>query len=181
MRNVIKHTNTIVNACQLGQNTKLEQNLMNAGRLVRVSAEQYEVFSQEATGKHGEVAYVGDYIKLDTAGFPYPNKRNYFEKNHRKIGENEYEQIAQPLQAWCLGEPVDEAIEFLLQHKGLKFDLESEERCFSAPLWGTQLTAKQDAVLLIYRVNRNEDDTIADIEYNFVAREEFSKTYLWLD
>ena len=180
MRNVIKKENAKVIAFQLGQGSQLEHTFRNSGKVLRISEEAFEVFSQEATGVHGEIAHVGDYVKIDSAGFPYPNKRDFFEQNHRLVGENEYEQIAKPLIAWCFGDPVDEVISFMIQQKGLVIDPRHAEKCFNAPLWGTMLSAKADAVIVVYRVDRDEAGHIVDVDFNFVAREEFVKTYSFL-
>lgn len=180
MRNVIKKENAKVIAFQLGQGSQLEQEFRSAGKVLRISEEVFEVFSQEATGEHGEIAHAGDYVKVDSAGFPYPNRQDFFVRNHRLVGVNEYEQIAKPLNAWCLGDPVDEVITFMVQHKGLVIDPRHEEKCFTAPLWGTMLSAKADAVIVLYRVDRDEAGHVVDVDFNFVAHDEFVKTYSFL-
>ena len=49
----------------------------------------------------GELSfYIGDYVKFDEAGCPYPNTKEFFEKNHHQIGKNLYEQYSIPLWAW---------------------------------------------------------------------------------
>lgn len=181
MRNVIKKENAKVVAFQLGQGLQMEQILLSTGKLLQVAAERYEVFSQEASGDHGEIAYAGDYVKIDSAGFPYPNKQDFFEQNHRIVDLNEYEQIAKPLLAWCLGDPVDEVISFMIQQKGLVIDPRNAEKCFTAPLWGTMLSAKSSAVIVVYQVDRDEIGHIIDVDFNFVAHDEFEKTYLFLE
>lgn len=181
MRNAIKKENAKVIAFQLGQGSQMEQTLLSTGKLLQVSTEKYEVFSQEACGDHGEIAYVGDYVKIDSAGFPYANRRDFFEQNHRLVGLNEYEQITKPLIAWCLGDPVDEVISFMIQQKGLVIDPRNAEKCFTAPLWGTMLSAKSNAVIVVYQVDRDEAGHIVDVDFNFVAHDEFEKTYLFLE
>lgn len=181
MRSVIKNVNARINAFQLGQGTELERALLKTGRVIQFSEDAYEVFSQEVTGSRGEKAYAGDYVKIDSTGFPYPNRRDFFEENHRRVGKNEYEQIAKPLLAWCFGDPDNEIIDFLVRHKDLVVDANNPEQYFSAPLWGTLLTARQDAVIVFYRVDRDEFGNIIDVDFNFVARDEFDKTYSLID
>lgn len=181
MRSAIKNVNAKVIAFQLGQGSEMEKALLKAGRVIQFSNGIYEVFSQEATGTHGEKAYAGDYVKIDSAGFPYPNRREFFEENHRRVGENEYEQIAKPLSAWCFGDPDNEIICFLVRKKDLVVDTNNPEQCFSAPLWGTMLTARRDAVIVFYKVDRDESGNIIDVDFNFVARDEFDKTYSFID
>ena len=48
---------------------------------------------------------------------------------------------------------------------------------YRARLWGAELSAPRDAVLVFYRVERDEGGAIVDMRYNFVAREEFDKSY----
>ena len=176
MRN-IKKTHTVVRAYELGQNTNMEKQLLIEGKIIRISEEQYQVFSQEATSGPGEIGYVGDYIKIDRAGFPYVNTREFFESNHRWIQADEYEQIAKPLQAWKLGDPQDEIIDYLIQEKDLTINPADFQKCFSAPLWGTVLTADQNAVIIVYKVFRDNDGIITDVDFCFVAGDEFRKTY----
>lgn len=40
---------------------------------------------KKAVNGKGEVAQTGDYIKVDLKGFPYPNDKNFFEENYRKV------------------------------------------------------------------------------------------------
>lgn len=181
MRTVIKNKQPIVKAWQLGRNSAMEQKLLREGKLRCAAPGQYEVFSQEALGKTGELAAAGDYFKVDNAGFPYPNERTYFEASHTHLGGDDYRQIPRPLQAWLLGDPMNEVIEFLQQHKGLCIAPDRPEACFRAPLWGSILTAAADAVLVIYRTDRDPQGRLVDAEFNFVAREEFDKTYSFVE
>ena len=53
--------------------------------------------------------------------------------------------------------------------------------CFSAPLWGSILTAAADAVLVIYGLERDSSGRIVDAEFNFVAKPEFDLTYSFIE
>ena len=68
-------------------------------------------------------------------------------------------------------------IKFLIEQKQLTFHEEDPEKYFQAPLWGTNLSAKKDAVIVFYSIERDENGEIRDAEFNFVARDEFDKTY----
>lgn len=176
MRKAVK-THTVVQACRLGSGSLLEQKLLSQGSLVRKTEDRYEVFSQEAVSGGGEVAYKGDYVKIDSKGYPYPNDKTFFEQNHRQVGVDTYEQQAKPVLVWFLGDAEEELICYLKQHKGLRIDPDSPEACFTAPLWGTVLTAKKDAALVIYEVRYDAGGSICDVMFNFVEAEVFSKTY----
>lgn len=75
------------------------------------------------------------------------------------------------------GDPVGPEVRYLMEHKGLTLCGDDPERYFRAPLWETELTAARDAVLVFYRILRDEGGEIRDAEFNFVARDEFDKTY----
>lgn len=180
MRTIIKSKQPQVKAWQLGRNSPMEQQMLREGKIRCLSPGHYEIFSQEALGKTGELAEAGDYFKVDHAGYPYPNQRAYFEANHTPLGGEDYLQIPKPLEAWLLGDPEEEIIAFLQTHKGLQIRPEQPDACFRAPLWGSILTAAADAVLVIYRTVRDEAGRICDAEFNFVARPEFDKTYRFL-
>ena len=177
MRTIIKTKQPTVRAWQLGQDSPMELTMLREGKIRATAPGRYEIFSQEALGKTGQQVCAGDYFKVDNAGFPYPNERAYFEANHVHLGGDEYRQIPKPLDAWLLGDPVSDVIEFLQQHKELSIDPEHPAECFRAPLWGSILTAPADAVLVLYRVDRDEGGRILDAEFNFVARAEFDLTY----
>lgn len=180
MRSVIKSVPETVRAWPLGANTPMEQQMIAAGRIVPRAGGCYEIFSQEVRGAQGELVRAGDYFKVDGAGFPYPNSREFFDANHIRLREDEYRQIPQVLRAWLLGDPMAEEIEYLTRHRGLQIHPETPERCFRAPLWGSLLTAPADAVLVIYRTQRDEAGQILHVDYNFVARSEFDATYRML-
>jgi len=174
---VRKKEGKLVYAYPLGSDSLAIKNLIEQGNIVETGNGTYEVFSQEALGECGEFAIDGDYIKVDSAGKPYPNSQEFFQKNHRKVEGDLYEQSPVVLQAWSVEEGVCEEIDFLLKQGKLKIDVESEEHYFEAFLWGTLLSAKRTAVIVFYNVERNERGEISDIDFNFVEYEEFCKTY----
>ena len=180
MMRVKKKAGKIVQAFQLGKKDKLEEQLIAQGKL-RCAGEEYEVFSRESLAgqQKGEKACTGDYVKFDEGGYPYPNTKEFFEKNHRQIGKNLYEQFSRPLWAWKFieNEEWSKEIQFLKEKKGLLINEASYEEYMKAPLWGTVLTANKDAVIIFYKIERDTKGEILDEEFNFCAWEEFQKTY----
>ena len=126
----------------------------------------------------GQIARSGDYIKLDKAGFPYPNSRSYFLANHKKLPEeNCYEQIPKTLEAWTADCPICEKIRFLIREKELQLNPNSPEAYFSAPLWDTWEQADINSILVFYRIDTDENGNLLDADFNFINRKEFDKTY----
>lgn len=181
MRTIIKTKQPTIKAWQLGQNTSMEQKLIREGKIRCLAPGHYEIFSQEALGQTGQLACAGDYFKVDGAGFPYPNEKSYFEANHIHLEGEDYRQIPKPLNAWLLGDPMNEAVLFMQRYKGLQISPDEPDRCFQPPLWGSILTAAADAVLVIYHLDRDEAGHIVDVDFNFVARSEFDLTYHFID
>lgn len=115
------------------------------------------MFSREAVNGKGEIAWDGDYVKIDSQGFPYPNSRKFFKENHRKIGVDRYEQIPFPVDVWTVQEPVCDEIEYLQKEKGLVLNETDINAYFHAPLWGSMLSAPRDTMLVFYRIDRKKD------------------------
>lgn len=180
MRKVIKNKGNVVQAWKLGEHTEMEKKMLEAGKIRRTADGGYELFSQEAVNGIGQPAIPGDYFKVDSSGMPYPNAKSFFEKNHKMIGENTYLQAPQILDAWEKGEPVSEEIEFLLRTEKLRINSESQEKYFEAFLRGVPLGAAGDAVLVIRYVERDPEGQISDIDFDFIARKEFEKTYQYV-
>lgn len=179
MKKVIKKSGKLVQAYCLGVENKKVKELMEEGLLTQCGNGQWRVFSQEA--EQGELAKSGDYIKIDSNGRPYPNDREFFLKNHKAAGENLYEQIPYVLEAWDSTEDMCSEMEFLIKSKGLVINDKDEQKYYKAPLWGDILTAGRDAVIVFYSIERDTAGSIVDVEFNFVAREEFEKTYTVLE
>lgn len=177
MRRAIKKSGKIVVAYELGKDSREIDKLIASGKIRRISEMQYEVFSQEAINGEGEKADNGDFIKLDIAMNPYPNKRAFFLKNHRHIKGYEYEQIPKPVFIWQADEKMCSEVEFLVANKGLIIDDTCMKNYFSAPLWGTILSAARNAYIVFYEIQRNSDGDILDIDFNFVENKEFEITY----
>ena len=180
MRHAVKKPIPI-HALRLGDCTPEENRLLAQGKLQITPDGTYRVFSLEALTGEGEIAKPGDYVKFSSDGCPYPNTKAFFEANHRPLGEDWYEQLPRRLAAWTAEEGITPEIAFLQQKKGLVFHPDTPEAYFSAPLWGTTLTAARDAVILLYNIHRDRNGCILDIEFNFVAKFEFDLTYDWID
>lgn len=181
MWKVIKKEGKRVKAYEVGTKNDILSELMQKGKICEISPGQFEVFSQEAVNGRGELCRTGDFIKLDGANQPYPNDREYFYTEHKKAdGEDLYEQIPKPLDAWVPECGMVEEIRFLINNRGLVLDESNNDKYFTAPLWGTVLSAPHDAVLLFYFIERNSRSEIIDCSFNFIQREEFDQTYLIL-
>lgn len=174
---VIKKKGLFIRTFGLGTDLEMTDHYLKKGVLRKRAGDVYEVFSKEAINGTGQLARIGDYVKIDTAGDLYPNSREYFLENHRQIGEHIYEQIPKELSVWTNEEDMCEEIEFLIQNKGLVINKESEEKYYTAPLWGATLSAARDAVIIFYKIDKDESGSIRDIDFNFVERKEFEKTY----
>lgn len=162
----------------LGADSAMEQQMIREGKIKKYADGTYELFSQEAVNKIGEKAQIRDYFKVDGSGYPYPNTREFFEQNHMKLDEPDtYMQIPAPLKAWMINRPECEEITWLKQHNKLTVNETDEQKYFSAFLWGTLLSTPKDSIIVFYGVTRNADGRITDIDFNFVARDEFEKTY----
>ncbi|MBQ6594339.1 MAG: hypothetical protein IJH78_01600 [Clostridia bacterium] len=180
MRQAVKREGTLGRACRLGDGSPLEERLLREGTLVRREDGAWEVFSLEAKNGTGELVRSGDFVKLDTDGRPYPNERAYFEAHHEDAGGGFYRQIPVPVGAWRIGDAMCEEIRFLLETGRLRIDPGDPGRALSAELFGTVLSAAADAAVVVYSVARDEEGGIRDISFNFVAAEEFARTYVWL-
>lgn len=176
MHTAVKIQGKQVFAWTLGKNSEKEKQLIADGKIVMCADGSYELFSQEALSGHGEKARAGDWFKVDSKGFPYPLNASFFEKNHRHIEGDRFEQIPRPVNVWFCGDEIDDLIRFIMERKSMEINPDNPDAYFSAPLWGTILTAKKDAAVVIYSIKR-EENTITDIDFNFVEREEFEKTY----
>ena len=167
----------IVQAYRLGDKSSVIDRMIMEGKIKLKEKGSFEVFSQEAKGNSGELAREGDYIKIDSSGNPYPNSADFFEKNHQHVEGTYYKQKSKEVSVWMYGDPQGPEIRYLTEHKQLTFHESEPERYFQAFLWGTMLSAAKDAVIIFYQIIRNETGEIQNIEFNFIERKEFDKTY----
>lgn len=180
MKRAIKNKQKVVIAYQLGTETAVEKRLIESGAIKRNTDDSYELFSQEAVNGKGEIAQRLDYFKIDEKQgnfYPYPIRREYFESTHRHISGNKYIQVPQPLQIWEYGDEISEELQFLLDSGNLIIDENNPERYYNAFLWGAELSAPSDAVIVFYNVTRGIKDKIEFVDFNFVARKEFNNNY----
>ena len=179
MYKVIKNKGKTVEAYQLGSDNPVIKALMDEGKICDIGNGRYEILSQEAvTGdSSGEKAEAGDWIKVDSKGYPYPNKKEYFEANHRHIEGDTFEQLPKPLSAWDAKLEMCPEIAFLVEKKGLIIDETSSDRRYIAELWGTTEVAARDAMIVFYSVFYDEAGNITDCDWNFVERGEYDRTY----
>ena len=180
MKKAIKNIGKTVEASRLGDNTPTERKLIMEGKIHLTDDGSYEIFSLEAVNGNGERAERGDYIKFSSDGTPYPNTKEFFNANHRRISDNIYEQIPKPVDTWTADEEQSDVIRWLIENNRLVINPSDPERYFNAPLWGTLLSAAEDAVIIFYSITRDSDGNITDTDFNFIARDEFNLTYTWL-
>jgi hypothetical protein len=105
---------------------------------------------------------------------PYPTKKDWFEANHTQVEKGMYQQKAHPRKAWCAAEPICPEVQFLLDRGLLLWE---PEQGFQAQLWGTLQTVTADAVIILDNIHRDASDTLTEVEFHFVAKEEFDLTY----
>lgn len=180
MLRIKKKRGKIVQAYKLGKAHVVLEQLIQTGKIVDLKDGSYEVFSLEAVNSesgHGQVAFAGDWVRLDSAGYPYPCKDDWFQDNMRHIFGDDYEQIPKELTGWIADMETCPEIEFLIREKGLRLNENSFDKYFNAVLWGNLETANRKAVLVFYSISYADDGTIIDAEYNFVERQEFDRTY----
>lgn len=167
----------VVQAYRLGDESNVMDRLTLEGKVRLRGDGNFEVFSQETKGRFGEIAHAGDYIRLDSSGMPYPSRAEFFEKNYRHIAGEFYKQCPNAVYVWMYGDPIGPEMQYLVDHNQLTFHEDDPNRFFRAPLWGTKLSAAKDAVIVFYRIDRDEEGKICHVEFNFVARDEFDRTY----
>lgn len=169
-----------VQAYCLGAGSAMEQELIRSGKIQR-SGDTYMLFSQESVNGQGQQARIGDYFKVDGAGCPYPNQREWFRENHRHIEGDLYEQIPKALEIWMARDGENPVIRWLVEQGRLVIREEDRQRYFNAHLWGADLSAAEDAVVVFYAVQRDDAGEITDVDFNFVERREFERTYILVD
>lgn len=180
MKKVRKKEEKIIYAYRLGSNSEMERMMVQEGKIRKTADGSYELFSSEAHNDRGEQAKSGDYFKVDGLGKPYANKKEWFEAQHVCAGENRYRQKVEIYAAWEDGDPVSEPLQYLLDQHLLKIHTEETASYFSAKIWGTELTAARDAVLVFYQIERDKAGTILEVDFNLVARSEFDRTYQYV-
>lgn len=180
MLKIIKKHGKIVKAYRLGDRHPVLEELMKKGKIVLMEDGTFEVFSQEAVQSesgHGQKAVAGDWIRLDSKGFPYPCTHDWFQENMRPAGGDDYEQIPRALSAWTADQEMCHEVEFLIREKGLKLDENNFEKYYSAILWGNPEAADRNAVLVFYSISYGADGRVTDADYNFVTKSEFDLSY----
>lgn len=165
-----------IQAFQLGENCDLAQQLISTGHLIPLPDGFWRVKTRESL-EEGELAATGDYVKIDRSGMPYPNGKNWFEANHTRLEENLYHQNAEPKTAWESTLPMIPEIQFLLDRNLLIWNPRESKGAFSAFLWGALQTADADAVIILDRVEADNEGNLQIVEFHFVARDEFRSTY----
>jgi hypothetical protein len=179
MYKAIKNKSKTVEAYQLGSDNAVIKELMENGKICDLGDGRYEIHSQEAINgaAGGEIAMEGDWIKVDSKGFPYPNDRDYFEANHKHVEGDTFEQLPKPLLAWDAKLEMCPEVAFLTEKKGLVIDEASSDCRYTAQLWGTTEVASKDAMIVFYSISYDDAGDVVDCDWNFVERSEFDRTY----
>lgn len=166
-----------VRAWELGAGSGMEKEMIRCGKIVEHPDGTFELFTLEATEGKGQKAAPGDFFKVDDLGHIHPNRRAFFLQNHQHLEGDWYLQSARPLKIWRLGDPECDEIRFLLDRGLLSVRPENKKRCFAAQLWETTLTADADAVIVFYHVEKDPEDRIVSVDFNFVEAGYFSSNY----
>lgn len=174
----VKKINVHAEAFELGRDSCLEQALIDSGKIIKHDS-HYEIYSAEASCS-GEIAKDGDFIKIDKAGNPYPNSRDRFLDHHEYLENYNYIQSPRILLSWKYGDCDNEIIDYLLDSGKLIINSDSEESFYQADIWGTTLKAKKDDIILIYDIKKVGNKIIC-VDFNLIDREEFEKTYEYID
>lgn len=180
MIQVMNKRGTVVKAYRLGLPHPVLDALMAEKRLIDLHDGTYEVFSQEAVlggSGHGQLARAGQWIRVDSAGFPYPNADEWVRANLRHIGGDDFEKLQKPLNAWQADMPMCPQIQFLIRQKGLELNEEDPDHYFSAVIQGTRESAARDATLIFYSISQDEEGNVTDAEFHFIEKTEFDRTY----
>lgn len=177
MFKVIKNKGKVVQAYKLQKENETIKELIKNGKITDLGNGKYEVHSLETVGGKGEIAVEGDWIKIDGGGYPYPNSKDFFETHHHFLEGDTYEQLPSPLNAWNAECGTCPEIDYLIRNKKLLIDETSFEKRYSAELWGTREFAAGDAVIVFYRILYNTEGEVEDIDFNFVERKTFERTY----
>ena len=170
----------------LGDGSLLEKSYIKKGMIMPTGSNRYEIFTKE-TKEHGEEAMAGDYVKIGCEGEIYPNKREYFLKNHKKVESEPSGELFEQKESivWVafwedfevLTEKLPEELKFLIERKGLKVNTGNEESYYEADIWGTHCYAKKDAALVIHRMERNDEGILTGVGFQFVEKGIFENSY----
>lgn len=176
MRKVEK-TNLGVIAFELGIGEGLEEKFIRLGKIKKYE-DFYEVYSKESKSD-GEIAYKGDFVKLDKSKNLYPNKRHRFLKYHIHTYGYNYMQYPREILSWTYEDRKDEVIDYLLNSGMLKVNLGSYDYFYEAKLWGTVLWGKKSDIVLIYEVIKDRN-RIVDVDFNLIDKDEFDQSYEYI-
>ncbi len=163
----------------LGTEHPVLSELKASGILSECGNGRYRIRTREAPDS-GETAEKGDFLLFDQKGSPYPVKREYFRNHYRPVREGPpdlYKTIPETIRAWTDREPVTEEIRWLLDQGKLEIQKDLFSCRYTACLWGTIETAPENAVILLYSIDRKHDGTIRDIDFNFIDAPEFRAKY----
>ncbi len=164
----------------------LEKSYIEKGVIIPTRNNVYEIFTKEAKDQ-GEQAEVGDYVKIGKDGEIYPNQREYFLKNHKKITSDKFGELFEQKESVVLAafwedfempvQELPEELRFLIEQKELKINTNNEDCYYEADIWGTHCQAGKDAAVVMHCMNRNKKGRITGSGFQFVERDIFESSY----
>ena len=184
MRYAVKNKGKFVRAYELGAGSEMEKLLIEEGAIREQADGSFRLFSQEAVNGEGQLADRGDFFKVDTVDgrhYPYPNRRDWFLENHTPLGEDLYEQRFSPMPIWTKDDPPCDVVDWLLASGRLRLNPQDSERYYNAVLWGSPLSAAEDAVIVFHKLKRDENGKPTNLSFNFVDRSIFEQDYTLCD
>ena len=177
---VIKNKPEVVEAWRLGDCSSKETELMKSNMIVRFG-DLFEVHSQEYK-EYGEPVMIGDYFKIDKAGYPYPIDKEYFLKTHRHIEGNRWEEFPEPIMAWESADAISPEVRFLMENKGLEIDPEHPDQFFKEKMNQDIYIAATATTLIIFNsVSYDNDGNVINANFEFLSRAEFERDYRYYE
>ena len=176
MKTIMKKPKTF-KAWRLGDGSEEEKRMIREGK-IRKQNDVYELFSQETIGHDaGEKAEAGDYFKIDSSGYPYPNRKESFERKNVSLGNDEWQEKPAVYSTWEVKDGSCEEIDWLVKSGRMRINEDDEEHYFNAVLWGALLSSPKTSHIVFYSITKDGSGTVVDADFNFVADKQFYETY----
>lgn len=174
-----KNNGDKVRAWELGKGSAKELELLENEVIIKLSDEEYEIFSQDTRNGVGERAAVGDFLFIDEEGYPYSIARAEFDEDYDHISGDCYEKLPKNLLAWEAIDEITPEMNFLIRNEGLTIRYWSPEEFFLVwcPLKG-YWTEPISSVLVFEDVVYDDDGAVREIgNFRFIKKEKFDQTY----
>ena len=82
------------------------------------------------------------------------------------------------LPVWACGDALCDVVDWLIESGRLRINPDDPARYYSAVLWNAPLSAAADAVIVFYKIERDENGLIRDVVFNFVKSDVFERDYV---